>query len=170
MTPMIVSAAAAVTAAFVMPRAFLQLSPRNHRPTRIMTVTGRRFCGTRGTGPIWRERSHPGTAKRMTNAAEPPCTLSTFRNLLRALVPREVLWRAEWGLPRSPVDRFVNAEYRRSNWFCREFETRPLIPIGRFRCRRTLCSVATELRTSSRRTARMSSNCTLRLIQIRRVK
>lgn len=63
----------------------------------------------------------------MTNAAEPPCTLSTFRNLLRALVPREVLWRAEWGLPRSAVDRFVNAEYRRSNWFCREFETRPLI-------------------------------------------
>ncbi|MGC2010974.1 MAG: DUF2235 domain-containing protein [Pseudolabrys sp.] len=63
----------------------------------------------------------------MTNAAELPCTLSTFRNPLRALVPREVLWRAEWGLPRSAVDRFVNAEYRRSNWFCREFETRPLI-------------------------------------------
>ena len=31
-------------------------------------------------------------------------------------------------MPRSAVDRFVNvAEYRRSNWFCREFETRPLI-------------------------------------------
>ena len=93
-------------------------------------------------------------------------------NLLRALVPREVLWRAEWGLPRlRPVDRFVNAEYRRPNWFCREFETRPLIRDREISMPKNIvlcCDGTAERVRAGPHECRQT--VLLRLIQIRRVK